>query len=221
MKPLIIVPSYNESSTLPSLIEKIKKNNYDYIIINDCSTDNTKKLSEKNDYQILNLPINLGIAGVTRVGFMYAYEHEYDCVVCIDGDGQHPPKYIHNLIEEIENGNDYVIGSRFVSKGKPLSFRMMGSRIISFLIKIKTGRTIKDPTSGMRAVGKRVIKDFLNNMNYYAEPDTVCHLLRKKYKIKEIQVNMEERKNGESYFKNPFKSIKYMYMIIISILFIQ
>ena len=73
----------------------------------------------------------------------------------------------------------------------------------------------------MRAVGKNVIEEFCNSMNYYAEPDTVCHLLRKKYKIKEVQVDMEERKEGKSYFINPFKSIKYMLATILSILFVQ
>ena len=126
---------------------------------------------------------------------MYAFDNGYDCVVCVDGDGQHPPKYIHKLIKEVENGNDYVLGSRFIDKDKPLSFRMLGSNILSLLIKIKTGKTIKDPTSGMRAVGKNVIEELCNSMNYYAEPDTVCHLLRKKYKIKEVQVDMEERKD--------------------------
>lgn len=221
MKTLIIIPAFNESKNLYSLIKDIKKYKYDYIIINDCSTDNTEDFAKRNKYNILNLPINLGIAGVTRVGFMYAYDYNYDCVVCIDGDGQHPPKFIHSLIEEIENGNDYVIGSRFVSKKKPISLRMIGSIILSFLIKIKTGKIINDPTSGMRAVGKNVIKEFCCSMNYYAEPDTVCHLLRKKYKIKEVQVNMKNRKEGESYFKSPIKSIKYMYMTILSILFVQ
>ena len=221
MKTLIIIPSFNESKNLFSLIKDIKSYKYDYIIINDCSTDNTEELATKNKYKILNLPINVGIAGVTRVGFMYAFEHGYDCVVCVDGDGQHPPKYIHKLIKEVEKGNDYVIGSRFVTKEKPFSLRMLGSNIISLLIKIKTGKTIKDPTSGMRAVGKNVIEEFCNSMNYYAEPDTVCHLLRKKYKIKEVQVDMEERKGGTSYFISPLKSIKYMLATILSILFVQ
>lgn len=221
MKTLVIIPSFNESNNLVSLIKDIKTYKYDYVIINDNSTDNTEELASKNKYKILNLPINLGIAGVTRVGFMYAFEHGYDCVVCVDGDGQHPPKYIHKLIKEVEKGNDYVIGSRFIDKDKPVTLRMLGSNILSLLIKIKTGNTIKDSTSGMRAVGKNVIEEFCNSMNYYAEPDTVCHLLRKKYKIKEVQVNMEKRKEGKSYFMSPFKSIKYMLATILSILFIQ
>ena len=98
---------------------------------------------------------------------------------------------------------------------------MIGSSILSFFIKLKTGTEIKDPTSGMRALGRRVIVDFNEKMNFYAEPDTVTYLLRKGFKVKEIQVEMLERQGGVSYFINPFKSIKYMISEIISILFIQ
>lgn len=221
MKTLIIIPSYNEEKNLPSLIKDIKSYGYDYLIINDKSTDNTIDLAYKNNYNILNLDINVGLAGVTKVGFMYARDNDYDCVVCIDGDGQHQPKYVHSLIKGIEEGNDYVIGSRFVDKKKPLSLRMLGSNILSFLIKIKTGILIKDPTSGMRALGKNVISDFSMDMNFYAEPDAVTYLLKKNYKVKEIQVEMLDRQNGTSYFISPFKSIKYMISEIISILLIQ
>ena len=221
MKTLVIIPAYNEQDNILPLVKDLNNYGYDYIVINDASTDNTEKLLEENNINHLNLPINLGIAGVTRVGFKYADEHNYDCAVCVDGDGQHPPKYIHNLINEIEKGNDYVVGSRFIDEKKPISLRMLGSRLLCLLIKIKTGKTVSDPTSGMRAIGKKVIKDFSDSMNYYAEPDTMCHMIKKGYKVKEIQVEMKEREAGESYFRNPFKSIYYMMGVCLSILFIQ
>lgn len=221
MKTLVIIPSFNEEKNLPSLISDIKKLGYDYLIINDKSTDNTIDLANEKDYSILNLVLNMGIAGVTRIGFKYAYENDYDCVVSIDGDGQHPPEYISDLIKAIEEGYDYAVGSRFISNKKPFTLRMLGSRIICFLIKIKTGVTVSDPTSGMRAVGKNVIKVFAKSMNFCAEPDTLCYLLRKKYRVKEVEVRMKERLNGKSYFISPFKSIKYMIEIFISIIFFE
>ena len=165
------------------------------------------------------MPNNLGIAGVTRVGFMYANEHNYDCVVCIDGDGQHQPKYINDLIEEIENGNDYVVGSRFLQNKKPLTPRMIGSRFFCLLIKLKSGKKTTDPTSGMRALGKKTIKEFSKEMNFYAEPDTLCHLLSNDYKVQEVQVEMLERQSGNSYFANPYKTMKFMVGVSVSILF--
>lgn len=221
MKTLVIIPCYNESANIKSLIDDINSFGYDYLVINDCSTDNTEEILVDNNINHLSLPINLGLAGVTRVGFIYGKEYNYDCVINVDGDGQHPPKYIHSLIKEIENGADYVVGSRFIEEKKPLSFRMVGSRIICALIKAKTGVTVTDPTSGMRALGKRAISEFAESMNFYAEPDALCYLLHKKFNVKEIQVKMKDRQDGVSYFVNPLKSIYYMLSVILSILFIQ
>ena len=221
VKTLIIIPAYNEQANIKSLIEDITSYGYDYLIINDSSTDDTEKIIRENNYHFLDLPINVGIAGVTRIGFKYAYDHNYDCAVCIDGDGQHQPRYVHTLINEINNGYDYVVGSRFVNRPKPASLRMIGSRIICFFIRLKTGVKVTDPTSGMRALGKKVIADFAQNMNFYAEPDTLCYTIHHGYKVKEVQVEMKEREGGESYFANPFKSIKFMLGVLLSIIFVQ
>lgn len=221
MKTLVIIPVYNESKNIDTLITEIMSLGYDYLIINDKSTDNTKEIVENKKYNMLDLGINVGLAGVTQIGFKYASDNNYDCVVSIDGDGQHPPVYISLLINEINNGYDYVIGSRFVNKSKNYSMRMLGSRIICLLIKIKTGKTVTDPTSGMRVLGKKVLDDFSKSMNFNAEPDALCYCIKQKYKIKEVQVNMKERAEGKSYFSNPFKSIKYMIIEIVSIIFVQ
>lgn len=113
------------------------------------------------------------------------------------------------------------MGSRFKDIGKPWSLRMLGSRILSFIIYLKTGRMITDPTSGMRAMGKEVIREFSENLNFIAEPDALTYILRRRYKVEEVQVNMDNRENGESYFSNPLRSIKFMFNSIISILFLQ
>ena len=221
MKTLVIIPAYNEQDSIVDLVKEVTKYGYDYLVINDCSTDNTESLLENNNINHLCLPINLGIAGVTQVGFKYAYDNDYDCVINIDGDGQHLPKYMKALIDEVENGNDYVVGSRFVSEKKSFSMRMIGSRIICALIKLKTRKTVTDPTSGMRALGRKVIEEFSDSMNFYAEPDALCYILHKGYNVKEVQVEMKDRETGQSYFHSPFKSIYYMLAVILSILFIQ
>ena len=221
MKTLVIIPAFNEQDNILPLIEDISKYAYDYLVINDCSTDATAYILDENNINHLDLPINLGIAGVTQVGFKYAHEKDYDCVICVDGDGQHQPAYVETLIDAIAQGYDYAIGSRFIDEKKPFTLRMMGSRILCWLIKLKTRKTVSDPTSGMRALGRRVIADFSESMNYCAEPDALCHLLHKGYSVKEIQVEMNERTAGESYFHNPFKSIYYMISVALSIIFVQ
>ncbi|MBQ2658421.1 MAG: glycosyltransferase family 2 protein [Erysipelotrichaceae bacterium] len=221
MKVLVIIPAYNEQDSIVSLIKEVREYGYDYLVINDCSTDSTEDLLNRSQISHLSLPINLGIAGVTQVGFMYANDHDYDCVICIDGDGQHLPKYMVDLLKEVENGNDYVVGSRFVKEKKPFNMRMLGSRLLCFLIRLKTGHKVTDPTSGMRALGKRVIQEFSRSMNFYAEPDALCHLIHKGYKVKEVQVQMKERESGISYFHNPLKSAYFMLSVSLSIIFIQ
>ena len=221
MKSLIIIPAFNESANVPALVNELTELGYEYIVINDCSTDQSADLYRTLNIRHLDLPLNLGLANVTQVGFMYAVEHDYDAAVVVDGDGQHLPKYIKPLLDKLSEGYDYVVGSRYVDEKKPWSMRMFGSRMICGLIKLKTGVTVTDPTSGMRAMGRRVMDGFADNMNYVAEPDALCHILRQKLNVIEVPVEMEERKEGASYFASPFKSMRFMLEVLTSILFMQ
>ena len=221
MKVLIIVPAHNEEASLPTLIPEIHSYGWESLIINDCSGDGTEKLLDQMGWLHIDLTVNAGLANVTQMGFRYAAEHGYDCAVVTDGDGQHPPFYISSLLKEIENGYDYVVGSQFVTKKKPMTMRMIGSRLLCGAIFLKTGRNVTDPTSGMRALGKNVLNEFAGSMNFVAEPDALTYLIRRKYKVKEVQVDMKEREEGESYFHNPWKSINFMYDVLLSILFLQ
>ena len=222
MKVLIIVPAYNEALNIKKTIEDLKNNtNYDYLIINDCSKDNTKQVCEENNFNVISLPINYGLTSGIQLGMKYAYKNGYDIVIQFDGDGQHEAKYLKDLVKEIEDGNcNIAIGSRFVTAKKPKSIRMLGSNLITLAIKLTTGKTIKDPTSGMRAYDKGVIEQFVKNNSLTPEPDTLEYMLKKKKKIKEIQVEMREREFGESYLK-PLKSAEYMINMFFSIIFIR
>ena len=91
MRRLIIIPAYNEQDNIVKTVESIQKESeeFDYVIINDCSTDNTRSICEKNGFNIVNLPINLGIGGAVQTGYQYAIKNDYDMAVQVDGDGQH------------------------------------------------------------------------------------------------------------------------------------
>ena len=227
MRVLIIIPAYNEELNIKNTVSKLtnyskrSKNDIDYVIINDGSTDKTLEICIKNNFNVVNLLHNLGIGGAVQTGYKYAFYNNYDVAIQFDGDGQHDEKYIDKLINEIEKGNDFVIGSRFIgslSKFKSSGTRRIGIKTISLLIKICTGVKIYDPTSGFRAANKDVIKLFSSNYpTEYPEPESSVNLIRKRYKIKEIPVEMHERQFGISSIK-PLKSIYYMFSVCIAII---
>lgn len=227
MKVLVIIPAFNEELNIVNTVEKIKNisNKIDetlnYVVINDGSTDKTKNICETNNYNVINLITNLGIGGAVQTGFKYALENDYDIAIQFDGDGQHDEKYIEKLIEEIKKGNDFVVGSRFIknlSGFKSTKFRRIGIKFLSSLIKICTGTKIYDPTSGFRAANKQIISLFADKYpTEYPEPETIVSLIRKQYKVKEIPVEMHERKYGKSSIK-PLKSMYYMFSVSISII---
>ncbi len=220
LKVLLIIPCYNEEASILNVYEDMKPvlKYCDFVFINDGSKDNSSKILKENNLNHIDLVVNLGLSGAVQMGYKYAYENGYDAAVQFDGDGQHQSSYISKLIDAIKEGNDIVIGSRFVNGKKPWSARMIGSRMISLLIKVTTGKVVKDPTSGMRILNRKMIYDYAYNMNRKPEPDTLAYQIRKGAKVKEVQVEMNERESGESYL-NPWNSIKYMIKTLISIIF--
>lgn len=222
MKTLLIIPAYNEEESLESTVDSVKSvlPEVDFLIVNDGSKDGTVQVCRNNRYPFLDFSTNLGLAGALQAGMKYAYRHDYDCAIQFDADGQHLPEYVLPLTEAIKT-NDIVIGSRFIDQKKPHSLRMFGNNLISFAIKVTTGKTIKDPTSGMRAFNKRMIKCLALGLNYGPEPDTVSFLIKRaNAKVAEVPVRMAERYAGESYLK-PWNAMMYMLHMVISIFFIQ
>lgn len=231
-KVLIIIPAYNEEEnilkTYNSIVNHNKKSSikYDCIVINDCSKDNTKKILEKNNIPHIDLIHNLGIGGAVQTGYKYAYYHNYDIAVQFDGDGQHDINYIKNIISPIlDDKADMVIGSRFIDKNakgfKSSAARRLGIRIISSFIKFASGKKIYDTTSGFRAVSKEIIYDFsLSYPSEYPEPLTTAEILKKKYKVAEVSVEMNEREGGVSSIRT-WKNIYYMMNVCLALLAIK
>lgn len=204
MKCLLIIPAYNEAENIEKVVDNIVQNypEYDYIIVNDGSKDNTEKICLKNGYRVLNLPINLGIGGAVQTGYCYARDNDYDVAVQIDGDGQHDVGYLEEMIKLIENGQaDVVIGSRFVEKEgfQSSKIRRIGIKFLSGLAKILTGVRVRDITSGYRAVNRMFINIFAEDYpSDYPEPEAMVIAAVYGGKIREYPVVMRERENGES-----------------------
>lgn len=222
MDILVIIPAYNEEENIERVVQALSsyENLIDYVIINDGSKDRTSEICHEKNYNIIDLPVNLGLAGAFQTGMKYAYKRGYKYAIQFDADGQHRPEFIEPIYNEIKKGYDIVIGSRFVSMKKSRSMRMLGNNLISGAIRLTTGRKICDSTSGMRMFNGKMIRDFAMNLNYGPEPDTLSYLLRNGAKVSEIQVQMDERIAGESYLNVP-KSMMYMLRMMISILLVQ
>ena len=221
MKVLVIIPAYNEEENILRVVRQLEAANTgcDYVVINDCSKDNTPKILDENKINHIDLPVNLGLTGAVQTGYKYAYENNYDAAIQFDGDGQHLPEYIPALVKEIENGYDILIGSRFVDEKKHMSARMLGSRLITAMIKLTTGQKINDPTSGMRIINRKLIKDYAYELNRKPEPDTLAYQMKKGFRVKEIQVKMEDRVAGTSIYAGIGSSIQYMLRVLVTIIF--
>lgn len=223
MKNLIIIPAYNEEACIQTTVEDIIEHapDFDYVVINDCSKDWTKEICEANHYNMISLPVNLGIGGAVQTGYKYALEHGYEYAVQVDGDGQHDPKFLGTMLKKIKKENlDMLIGSRFIEKQgfQSSGMRRLGIKYFTFLIQLLTGCKITDPTSGLRMVNKDVIAMYAADYpRDYPEPESVVAVLRKKMKVKEMPVIMRQRAGGVSSI-SPQKSIYYMIKVTLAIL---
>ena len=236
-KVLVIIPAYNEAESIEHVIGQITKYpstvdsmangqaknavRYDYLIINDGSTDNTLTVCKEKHYHYLDLPINLGIGGAVQAGYAYADKNGYDIAVQIDGDGQHDISYLGDMLEPLLSGEaDVVIGSRFLRKeGFQSSFaRRTGSRLLSRLVRLTTGKKIYDVTSGYRAVNRRFIEIYSKDYpTDFPEPEAIVTAVMYRGKVLEVPVQMRAREGGKSSI-NFRKSVYYMIKVTLAIL---
>lgn len=223
MKLLIIIPAYNEAESLMGVIEKLRQTcpYYDYIIVNDGSTDGTEELCEKNGYNVINHTLNKGLAEAMRTGMKYAIENGYDAALQFDADGQHLSEYINSMVNCMkESGCDIVIGSRFLNSKMPFRLRTLGGKIIFHAVRHAANAELSDPTSGMRLFSADIMSLFIENKHFTPEPDTLAFLIRMGADIREVKVTMEDRMAGQSYL-TPINATKYMFKMIKSILYSQ
>ena len=221
MKVLVIIPAYNERESIVSTVNSVVAAGYDYVVINDGSTDDTLDICRSNNLNVLDLPQNLGIGGAVQAGHKYAKQFGYDIDVQVDGDGQHDPSYIPKLVDGILSGSDLVIGSRFVEQtnGFQSSFmRRVGINWLSGVINLVTQHRITDPTSGFRACNRKAIDLFCKRYPAdYPEPDSIVSALSHGLNVSETSVVMKERQGGSSSISG-FSSIYYMIKVTLAIL---
>lgn len=211
---LIIIPAYNEEQSILQTVSLLKQSTqYDYIVVNDGSTDQTQSILQNEDIESITLPINLGIGGAMQTGYKYAKRHGYEYAIQLDADGQHNPSDLDSLVTTIQKtGADMVIGSRFFEKTnyRGAVSRRAGIFYFYALLKLISGISITDPTSGYRIINKRVIDLFAKDYPVdYPEVEVLAKLAKKGYKLQEVKVEMNNRQNGTSSITN-VKAFYYM-----------
>ena len=222
IKSIVIIPAYNEEKSIVKTVQDICEHapEFDYVIINDCSTDQTLSVCRKHHLHVLNLPVNLGIGGAVQTGFLYAYKNGYDYAVQFDGDGQHDAKYLQEMRDYmIEQNDDMLIGSRFLEKEgfQSTGMRRFGIRYFSALIKLLTGQKITDPTSGMRMINRDILAMYSESYpKDYPEPESVVAIINSGKKVMEYPVIMRKRMEGTSSI-SPLKSVYYMIKVSLAI----
>ena len=222
MKILIIIPAYNEAENIEILINNIKElcPFADYLVVNDCSKDDTEERLPRIGANYMCKSVNLGIGGTVQGGYVYALKNGYDIAIQVDGDGQHDISFLKNMVEPIEKGEaDIVIGSRFIEKQgfQSSAGRRFGINFLSNLIKLCTGIRVRDVTSGFRAVNRKFIKIYADDYPQdYPEPEAIVAGVMHGGVIKEIPVIMRERAGGTSSI-NLWKSIYYMVKVSLAI----
>lgn len=223
-KILIIIPAFNEAECIEDTVSNVIAAGYDYVVVNDGSTDNTLRVCKDNGINVLDLKNNLGIGGAVQAGHKYAKAYGYDIDIQFDGDGQHDISYVPAVVREIMDGADLAIGSRFLAKKKDgfqsTFMRRVGIVWLSSLIKMTGGTKVTDPTSGFRACGRRAIDLYCRHYpTDYPEPESIVAALKQGLSVKECSVRMNERQGGESSIK-ALSSVYYMIKVSLAILIV-
>ena len=211
-KILIVIPTYNEASIIEKIILDIKSNfeNADILVIDGYSNDETFKKVKSTNANIIQIDKIFGIGLAIETAILFAKKNNYDFLVRIDGDGQHPPNHVKDVLKfAILKKNDLTIGSRFLSKSDyiPNNLRLYSIKLLRKLINILYGTNITDCTSGCQILSKNFIEKICDDETFeYSEVSIICKASILKMSIGEKFINMKDRTTGSSSFdlKNSF-----------------
>lgn len=217
---LVIIPVFNEEKNIGLVIDDLLHacNNIDILVVNDGSTDKTPEILGQKNIFLINHLFNMGIGASFETGCQFAIEHGYRYVARMDGDGQHNPYFLKQILDPVKKGEaDIVIGSRFLGQTefKSTSLRLIGIKIISIFLSLTTQRKVTDPTSGFCAMNKTAFEFFSRNCpDDYPEPEIAVY--HKEFRIKEVPISITKRKEGFSSI-TPIHSLYYIIKVVLSL----
>ena len=224
LRKLAIVPAFNESGMVARVIRDIRRAapDFDIVVIDDGSTDTTAAHAEAQGAVVIRHPFNLGIGGAMQSGYKYALRNGYDVAVQVDGDGQHKPEYLPELLAALQTEGDeadMVTGSRFLGEPGykvPLG-RRAGNMIFAVVMSTITRRKVTDPTSGFRMTNRRGIELFARDYPHdYPEVEAILMMHAHRLRLHEVHVSMNARGYGKSSIDYP-RSAYYMVKVLLAI----
>jgi len=222
---LAIVPAFNEVEAIGPTIAAIHEAapTFDVLVVDDGSSDETAARAAAARAAVLRMPFNLGIGGAMQGGYMYALENGYDIAVQVDGDGQHDPRDIGELLERLRSDPELnmVTGSRFLDDAesgyRSSATRRIGIRVFSRVVSLITGQRVTDPTSGFRMTNRRGIELFARDYPHdYPEVEAILLMHAHRLRSCEIPVRMRPRLTGESAISSS-QSVYYMIKVLLAV----
>ncbi len=222
-KTLIVIPAFNEEEKIQDVVQEIRREVPEAVVlvVNDGSRDQTETRARAAGARVLTHPFNMGYGVTLQTGYKYALKYGFNYVLQMDGDGQHDPRYLPLLLQEVrEERADVVIGSRFLGEGEYRAgwMRATGIRLFRFLASRLCGQKITDPTSGYQALNRRAVK-FCTEDSFpgdYPDADVLVMMHRAGLHIREVPVRMHPNARGRS-MHSGLKPIYYIYKMCLSI----
>jgi len=222
-KILILIPAYNEARQLPKVLRGAQDAlpGADLVVVDDGSSDETGAVALSLGAGLVTHGSNMGYGVAIQTGYKYALARNYDFLVQIDGDGQHDPDSIRELLDPLRSDEaDFVIGSRFLAGGnyRPPLARRIGMQVFRRLVSWIVGTSLTDTTSGFQAFNRDVIRFFVGDVFPcdYPDADVLIILHRAGFRIAERPVRMFPNAEGKS-MHSGFKPLYYIFKMFLSI----
>jgi glycosyltransferase involved in cell wall biosynthesis len=222
---LAIVPAFNEVDAITTTVASIHAAapEFDVLVVDDGSSDSTGEAASRAGAAVLRMPFNLGIGGAMQGGYIYALERGYEVAVQVDGDGQHDPRHLHDLLERLQADPELnmVTGSRFLHDDdhgyRSSATRRIGIRVFSWVVSLITRQRVTDPTSGFRMTNRRGIELFARDYPHdYPEVEAILLMHAHRLRSCEIPVRMRPRLTGESVISST-QSVYYMVKVLLAV----
>lgn len=224
LRRVAIVPALNEEHTIGRVIAELRSFDpgLDVVVVDDGSGDRTASAARTAGARVLRLPFNLGIGGAVQTGFRFAFEHDYDIAVRVDGDGQHDPAQLGRVLDPVLSGDaDIAVGSRFAAQSdagyRSSRSRRVGILLLAWVVSRIVGRRVTDTTSGFQALNRQGIALFARDYPHdYPEVEATVMVFRHRLRLVEVPVQMRERGGGRSSITT-LRSVYYMVKVLLAI----